>query len=168
MYANASTFFDKQNGGKGRLAQRFDRMMGPDAVRSGIGTHVDQIEGRQGALEEAMKVYRENGCGGPGAPQHTPINAEAYTNMGRTPPTVEDWEAEHGRPMPEGDYQPGGAQRLESMRDTGILNNPESSGIMDWEYWEEVTGLTGAALAVYLIVSEGSRLFPPRNAIPIP
>lgn len=44
---------------------------------------------------------------------------------------------------------------------------PESS-ILDWEYWEEVTGLTGAALIIYLIVSEGSRLFPPRNLIPVP
>lgn len=33
---------------------------------------------------------------------------------------------------------------------------------------EEITGLTGAALIIYLIISEGSRLFPPRNAIPIP
>ncbi|MEM6270680.1 MAG: hypothetical protein AAF998_14660 [Bacteroidota bacterium] len=45
---------------------------------------------------------------------------------------------------------------------------PESHSIWEWEYWEEVTGLTGAALVIYLIISEGSRLFPPRNAIPIP
>ncbi|MCA1606235.1 MAG: hypothetical protein LC775_12365, partial [Acidobacteria bacterium] len=31
-----------------------------------------------------------------------------------------------------------------------------------------VTGLTGTALIVYLIISEGSRLFPPRNLIPVP
>ena len=30
------------------------------------------------------------------------------------------------------------------------------------------TGLTGTALTVYLIISEGSRIFPPRNLIPIP
>lgn len=29
-------------------------------------------------------------------------------------------------------------------------------------------GLTGAALVTYLIISEGSRLFPPRNLIPVP
>ncbi|WP_257835180.1 hypothetical protein [Burkholderia glumae] len=28
--------------------------------------------------------------------------------------------------------------------------------------------LTGAALLTYVILSEGSRLFPPRNAVPIP
>ncbi len=32
-----------------------------------------------------------------------------------------------------------------------------------------MTGLSGKALAIYLIISEGSRiLFPPRNAIPVP
>jgi len=32
----------------------------------------------------------------------------------------------------------------------------------------EITGLTGTALIIYLIISEGSRLFPPRNLIPVP
>jgi hypothetical protein len=32
----------------------------------------------------------------------------------------------------------------------------------------ELTGLTGTALTIYIIISEGSRLFPPRNAIPVP
>jgi hypothetical protein len=45
---------------------------------------------------------------------------------------------------------------------------PAGENVFDWKYWEELTGLTGAALLAYLIVSEGSRLFPPRNAIPIP
>lgn len=31
-----------------------------------------------------------------------------------------------------------------------------------------LTGLTGAALITYIIMSEGSRLIPPRNLIPIP
>lgn len=41
----------------------------------------------------------------------------------------------------------------------------------DWfdrKYWEKVTGLTGTALIIYLIISEGSRLFPPRNLVPVP
>lgn len=33
---------------------------------------------------------------------------------------------------------------------------------------ETITGLTGAALIIYLIFSEGSRLIPPRNLVPIP
>jgi len=32
----------------------------------------------------------------------------------------------------------------------------------------ELTGLTGAALVIYLIISEGSRLFPPRDLVPVP
>jgi hypothetical protein len=32
----------------------------------------------------------------------------------------------------------------------------------------KITGLTGTALLVYIILSEGSRLFPPRNLIPVP
>ena len=31
-----------------------------------------------------------------------------------------------------------------------------------------LTGLTGKALVIYIIISEGSRLFPPRNAVPAP
>lgn len=32
----------------------------------------------------------------------------------------------------------------------------------------EMVGLSGTALTIYLIISEGSRLFPPRNLVPIP
>ena len=51
---------------------------------------------------------------------------------------------------PEGDLQPAGS-------------------VLSWQYWEEVTGLTGLALVTYLLVSEGSRvLYPPRNLVPVP
>lgn len=50
-----------------------------------------------------------------------------------------------------------------------VKHEPEDeNNIADWEYWEEVTGLTGTALVLYLLVSEGSRLFPPRNLVPVP
>lgn len=48
---------------------------------------------------------------------------------------------------------------------------PESTDpeIWDLNYWKRVTGITStAALIVYLLISEGSRLFPPRNLVPIP
>ena len=32
----------------------------------------------------------------------------------------------------------------------------------------QITGLTGASLTIYLIISEGTRLFPPRNLVPVP
>jgi hypothetical protein len=51
---------------------------------------------------------------------------------------------------PEGELQPAG-------------------GVLSWQYWEEVTGLTGLALVTYLLISEGSRvLYPPRNLVPVP
>lgn len=43
-----------------------------------------------------------------------------------------------------------------------------NESFFDLKYWEAITGLTGAALITYLIISEGSRLFPPRNLVPVP
>jgi hypothetical protein len=42
----------------------------------------------------------------------------------------------------------------------------EPSGF--WEYMRKVTGLTGAALVVYVLISEGTRVIPVRNFIPAP
>lgn len=51
----------------------------------------------------------------------------------------------------------------------GQVTSPTTNqSVIDWAYWEKVTGLSGLALALYLIVSEGSRLFPPRNLVPVP
>ncbi|WP_218082521.1 eCIS core domain-containing protein [Anthocerotibacter panamensis] len=57
-------------------------------------------------------------------------------------------------------------ERLRSSAGT-----PQSAPIDTTSFLErmsQITGLTGAALITYLIVSEGSRLFPPRNLIPVP
>ena len=41
--------------------------------------------------------------------------------------------------------------------------------ISDLKYWEQITGLTGGALILYLIISEGSRVaVPARNLVPVP
>ncbi|HKO48583.1 MAG TPA: RHS repeat-associated core domain-containing protein [Polyangiaceae bacterium] len=45
---------------------------------------------------------------------------------------------------------------------------PLGSRYFDRKFWEEVTGLTGWYLVAYLVVSEGSRLIPLRNAVPVP
>lgn len=42
----------------------------------------------------------------------------------------------------------------------------DNEGFM--ETMSAITGLSGGALLVYVIISEGSRLFPPRNLIPVP
>jgi RHS repeat-associated protein len=44
----------------------------------------------------------------------------------------------------------------------------EGKSYFSREYWENQTKLTGAALVTYLIISEGSRLYPPRNLVPVP
>ena len=43
-----------------------------------------------------------------------------------------------------------------------------SDNYFDRRFWERTTGLTGGALIGYLIISEGSRLYPPRNLVPVP
>ncbi len=48
---------------------------------------------------------------------------------------------------------------------------PERSRATSRSFMEEmevITGLTGAALVIYIIISEGSRVIPIRNAIPVP
>lgn len=48
---------------------------------------------------------------------------------------------------------------------------PERAPETDRSFLERmaaITGLSGTALIVYLIISEGSRLFPPRNLVPVP
>lgn len=47
----------------------------------------------------------------------------------------------------------------------------ERRPVVDRSFMErmaEITGLTGAALVTYIIISEGTRLFPPRNLVPVP
>ena len=52
-------------------------------------------------------------------------------------------------------------------RNGSLLFQSQSSSFTD--QISEITGLSGKALAIYLIISEGSRiLFPPRNVIPVP
>jgi len=47
--------------------------------------------------------------------------------------------------------------------------SPEASPVNGYlNKMQDVTGLTGAALIFYLIISEGSRVYPPRNLIPVP
>ncbi len=122
-------------------------MMGPDAVQSGRPTHIEQIEGRQQAMEEAMEVYDDH-CRGPNAPEHALIPERALRNMVRPIPTVEDWETEHGRPQPEGDYQPGNGSNFDAA-----------------DYADEAAAGITIAGAAYLLW-QLARVYPPRNLIP--
>lgn len=62
------------------------------------------------------------------------------------------------KPVPQPETQPERAPRRTAPQfDKSFLDR-----------MAEITGLTGTALILYLIVSEGSRLFPPRNLVPVP
>jgi hypothetical protein len=65
-------------------------------------------------------------------------------------------------------YQAPEFAKLEEMLGArgGIGEGAEGPSLR--ERVSEITGLTGTALTIYLIISEGSRLFPPRNIIPVP
>jgi hypothetical protein len=55
--------------------------------------------------------------------------------------------------------------------DPAIRQQPALASSSSWNPVDKIaaiTGLTGTALVIYLIVSEGSRLFPPRNLVPVP
>ncbi len=77
------------------LPNRFSRMLADNAVSSGIEAHKTQIEAQQRGMQEALRMYDDNGC----PPGGKPARVDEYARM--APPTQADWEAKHGRPMPE-------------------------------------------------------------------
>ena len=72
----------------------------------------------------------------------SPIGSDAKVWLNRPNPKPEEWK---GQP-------------------TASMNQ----SVFDREYWEKLTGLTGAALVLYLLLSEGSRVIPARNLVPVP
>ena len=59
--------------------------------------------------------------------------------------------------------------RCQRVRDRVKARQPQPQNSPDFmKKMSEITGLTGTALLIYLIISEGSRLFPPRNLVPVP
>jgi len=129
-------------GGTHGLKHRFREQVAPGAQGPGTDSwrrHEQAIRDQQSGLRDRLNKYRDNGCG-----PKNPIPADAWKWASKPVPTAKEWEANNKRVV------------------------VEEPGVFDLKYWETVTGLTGAALIIYLIVSEGSRLFPPRNAIPVP
>jgi hypothetical protein len=125
----------------GGLRARFERMLAPKSVSSEIERHKVEINAVKRGLSEAIKLYEDNGCPSGGLP----ADAKQYLNM--PVPTQADWEKINGRPMPEFE--------------------PASESYFDLKYWEKVTGLTGAALILFLLLWQGSRVIPARNLVPI-
>ncbi len=89
-----------------------------------------------------------------------------------------EWDSQHGEvevydknDNHQGAYDPETGQKLKEgdkkRRPTyNIVDNVEDGGLRS--KIQGITGLTGTALTIYIIISEGSRLFPPRNLVPIP
>ena len=80
-------------------------------------------------------------------------------------------------PVPAGEREPRTASvdaRVESGQRSRALVQPRPIRIQKtlvedyWDHMAATTGLSGFGLLVYVVLSEGSRAFPPRNAIPVP
>jgi len=128
------------NGGTHGLRHRFrEQIEGANGPGTSEWENHDQaIKNQQRGLRDRLNDYDANNCG-----SRIPIPQDAWSWATRPAPAPEQWRGPAERSVTE-------------------------PGLFDLEYWRRVTGLTGIALVLYLIVSEGSRLFPPRNLVPVP
>lgn len=128
-----------RSGTKG-LKQRFDEQI---HGTNGPGTpewenHDNEITRQQRAVRDRLNDFNSQNCG-----DKVPLPADAWEWATKPAPSPGQWVPPAASPSMSSD--PSFMKRM-----------------------EEATGLTGAALILYLIVSEGSRLFPPRNLVPVP
>ena len=114
---------------------------------SGVGdpniwnTHDKAIKDQQKGLRDRLNEFNKNNCG-----DKVKIPDDAWEQATKPAPKPEQWKnpvAVPSTPAPAAD-----------------------SGFM--KKMSELTGLTGTVLVIYVIVSEVSRLFPPRNLVPVP
>jgi len=84
----------------------------------------------------------------------------------KTPPAPQPAPKSHPRPEPQSQAEQWNKDNPGTTGQMPSLPSGCNSEMID--RISEITGLTGTALVIYLIVSEGSRLFPPRNLLPIP
>jgi hypothetical protein len=137
-------FQTKDECGERGLRERFmDQIYG----KNGPGTeswagHDEAIDQTKNRIQKLIKQYNQNGCGGDDGAQ---IGSDAADWFNRPNPQPSEWKG--GPP---------------------VTPPASSKSVLDWDYWKDVTGLSGGALALYLLVSEGSRLFPARNLVPVP
>lgn len=136
-------------GGRHGLKHRFREQIqgenGPPG--SGVGDpnewleHDKVIKEQQKGLRDRLDEFNKNNCG-----DKVPIPADAWEWATKPAPKPEEWKG------------PVSARSIQAPAADGKFMKKMS----------EVTGLTGVALLIYVIVSEGSRLFPPRNLVPVP
>jgi hypothetical protein len=132
-------------GGTHGLRHRFREQVAAGAQGPGTkawATHDQAIRNQQSGLRNRLNEYDTRGCDDQGRGPGLPADARSWATRPR--PTASQWKhnnPQNAAPAPSDDM-------LKKM--------------------SEITGLTGAALVIYLIISEGSRLFPPRNLVPVP
>ncbi|RYE39100.1 MAG: hypothetical protein EOP21_11165 [Hyphomicrobiales bacterium] len=132
------------SGGIKGLRYRFEEQIAPGAQgpgTTGWTNHERAISEQQKGLRDRLDDYDDNDCDDKGPPLPSGARNWAF----RPVPSAGEWSKNN--PV---------ARTVE-----------EDSGLIDKV--RKATGLTGVALALYLIVSEGSRVvFPPRNLVPVP
>ncbi len=130
-------------GGDGMIS-RWDNMTNQFASLDKMDGHWTQFDGRQRQARAAKDIYDDSGCGGGAYALH---------------PRLEEFLAK---------TKEGALAEYRQRWGTAMPAQAAADSVFDWEYWKRVTGLTGGALVLYLIFSEGSRLYPPRNLVPVP
>jgi hypothetical protein len=140
-------------GGTKGLKQRFpEQNEGPNGPPgSGVGdpevweTHDQAIKEQQKGLRDRLEEFNKGNCG-----EKQKIPEDAWEWATKPAPKPEEWT---------------GPATAPSERTSAPVTTADSSFMRKMG---QLTGLTGAALLTYVIISEGSRLFPPRNLVPVP
>lgn len=133
------------HGLKHRFREQINGANGPPG--SGVGdpsvweNHDKSIKEQQKGLRDRLNDFNKNNCG-----DKVPIPEDAWEYATKPAPKPQEWV--NPAPAPT-------ASR--SIFDSAFMKK-----------MSELTGLTGITLLIYVIISEGSRAFPPRNAIPVP
>jgi len=112
--------------------------------RGGDPGHIAAVAAAVGALGNCWAVYNKK-C----QAKQQPIPVQVPVPVPAPTPVPAATPVPTGTPAPQQNSQP--------IIDKSFMDRMAA-----------ITGLTGTALVLYLIISEGSRLFPPRNLVPIP
>ena len=131
-----------KSGTKGLKFRFKEQIEGPNGPGSDVwNRHEKAIKEQQKGLQNRLDKFDKNNCG-----DKIPVSADAREWANKPVPAASEWKG-------------GTATNYSAEPDT-------SSAFM--KKMAEITGLSGTALLIYVIVSEGSRVFIPRNAIPVP
>jgi hypothetical protein len=128
-----------------RFREQIEGENGPPG--SGVGdpdvweTHDRAIKEQQRGLRDRLNDYNKNNCG-----DKVPMPADAWKWATRPAPKPSEWTG------------PAADQSAKMV----------SANLDFMKKMAEITGLSGVALVIYLVLSEGSRIFLPRNLVPVP